>query len=306
MTRTIRAALCLALALAALPAAPATAQPAPAWPEALRGTWALGECGAPAVLLQVNARGIARLPETGEQRYTRLGRFTRAGDWVVGHGEGTDAPRLMLRAAGDAIELAAPNPKLLDSELPGAGTPVAQFRRCTSVGGPATTLHGEGLVFAAAVDALEAACGGDAGTSDGCIAALMAHADVSRDGKLSNAELARLVRGAVWFVLASEGASLEILTAGVGIAAAAGLAVGYVVVASYDYDGDGRLSPAEMIQDRGPWPGGAPPPAASLAGRTLPGLTGPALGGGLGGGQPGMLRDLMEGLRPYLDGLARP
>jgi hypothetical protein len=288
----------LAMALLGLLAAqPAAAQPT-AWPEALRGTWALGECAAPAVLLQVNARGIARLPEAGEQRYTRFARFAAAGDWLVGFGLGEAAPRLLLRAQGQGLELAEPADKLLDSELPGSATPVATFRRCASIGGGLAALHGEGLTFAAALDGLEAACDGELGSSDGCLAALMAHADVSKDGKLSVAELARLVRGVTWAVLAIEGAPLELVAAGVGAGAVAGVAIGWALVASYDYDGDRALSAAELAQDRGPWPGGAVP-AVSRPARLLPGL------GGALGEQAGPLRELIEGLAPFLQGLGR-
>lgn len=277
---------------------PGAAQPPTAWPEPLRGTWVLGECAAPAVLLQVNARGIARLPEAGEQRYTRTLRFATAGDWLVGYGEGEAAPRLMLRARDGGIDLAEPASKLLDSELPGAATPVAGFRRCPSIGGALAALHGEGLVFAAALDGLEAACEGERGNSDGCIQAVMAYADVSRDGKLGVAEMARLVRAVTWLILTTEGAPLEVVAAGVGAGSVGGLAVGWLMIASYDYDGDGRLAPAELMQDRGPWDGGptpsAPPAAASLT-QGLGVLAGPG----------GPLQELIQTLAPYLSGLAR-
>lgn len=302
-------ALLLAAGIARPAAAQATAKPAPqtnvppaaqptAWPEALRGTWVLGECAAPAVLLQVNARGIARLPEAGEQRYTRTLRFAPAGDWLVGFGEGETAPRLMLRARDGGIDLAEPASKLLDSELPGAATPVAGFRRCPSIGGALAALHGEGLVFAAALDGLEAACEGERGNSDGCIQAVMAYADVSGDGKLGLAEVARLVRAVTWLILTTEGAPLEAVAAGVGAGSVAGLAVGWLMIASYDYDGDGRLAPAELMQDRGPWNGGptpSAPPAASRLTQELGVLAGPG----------GPLQELIQTLAPYLAGLAR-
>lgn len=292
----------LALGALLLGANSAAAQPAQtattAWPEPLRGTWALGECAAPAVLLQVNARGIARLPETGEQRYTRMVRFTAAGDWLVGFGEGEAAPRLMLRARDNGIDLAEPAAKLLDSELPGAATPVASFRRCPAIGGALAALHGEGLVFAAALDGLESACEGERGGSDGCVRALVAYADVSGDGKLGTAELARLVRAVTWLILTSEGAPLEAVAAGVGAGSLAGLAVGWLMIASYDYDGDGKLAPAELMQDRGPWAGGATPagpPASSRLTQGLGALTGPG----------GPLQELMQALAPYMSGLQR-
>jgi hypothetical protein len=278
-------------------AAAAAAQPT-AWPEPWRGTWALGECSAPAIVLQVNARGLARLPEAGEQRYTRLISFAAQDDWVIGFGEGEAAPRLMLRARDGGLDLAEPAAKLLDSELPGPGTPVTAFRRCSTIGGALAALHGEGIAFAAALDALEAACDGDQGSSDACIAALMAYADVSRDGKLGTAELARMVRAITWLILAGEGAPIEVLAAGVGAGAGIGLAVAWLLVSSYDYDGDGRLSPAELLQDRGPWSGGAPPAGGRVGARMLPPLGSLATGAG-------PMRDLMENLAPLLQGLGR-
>ena len=303
---TIRPILAAATLLAGLALSPPAAAQTPAaqvpaataWPEPMRGTWALGECNAPAVLLQVNARGIARLPETGEQRYTRLFRFTTTGDWSIGHGEGEEAPRLMLRLRDGGIDLADPPAKLLDSELPGASTPVASFRRCPSIGGALAALHGEGIAFAAALDTLEAACDGDQASTEACTRALIAYADVSRDGKLSTAELARLVRAMTWLVLASEGAPIEVMAAGVAAGGAVGLAVAWAMVASYDYDGDWRLAEAELLQDRGPWPGGTPPAGPRASGRVLPGL------GGLASGD-GPMRELMQGLAPYLQGLGR-
>ena len=298
MTSWIARAAVAACLAGLVPATPALAQ-STAWPEALRGTWALGECNAPAVLLQVNARGIARLPETGDQRYTRLVRFVPAGDWMVGFGEGEQAPRLMLRARDGGLDLAEPPAKLLDSELPGTGTPVASFRRCATIGGALAALHGEGIALAAALDGLEAACDGELGASDGCIAALMGFADVSKDGKLGTAELARLVRAVSWLILTSEGVPLEVLAGGVGASAGIGIAVAWLLVANYDYDGDSRLSPAEMTQDRGPWSGGTPPAAPRAGARMLPGL------GSLSGAE-GPLQELMQGLAPLLQGRGRP
>ena len=65
---------------------------------------------------------------------------------------------------------------------------------------------------------------------------------------LSLAEVARLARGAAWIVAVQQGRAVD-----AGTAATAGrtaLAAARTVVESLDFDGDGRLSLAELAQDR--------------------------------------------------------
>jgi hypothetical protein len=280
-------------ALGLLLALPAAAQTTAFAPD-LRGTWALGDCAAPAALLHVTARGVARLPEAGAQQFSRFGRFATRDGWTLAFATGATQSRVLLRVRPDGgLDLADPREKLLDEELPG-DSPISSFTRCAAPPPAMTALHGEGLAFAAALDGIEAACAAGAATAgqDACLAAVMGYADVARDGKLTVAEIARLTRGAAWAVLAGEGVSLEELAAGIGAAGLAGIGLGHLMVASYDYDGDGRMSAAELLQDRAPVMGGTPPdpPAgAPVAGAPL-----------LPPGQMGALRQLLEGLSPWL------
>jgi hypothetical protein len=280
-------------ALAVLLALPAAAQTTAFAPN-LRGTWALGDCAAPAALLHVTARGVARLPEAGSQQWTRFGRFAARDGWTLAFGTGMQQSRVLLRMRPDGgLDLADPREKLLDEELPG-DSPISSFTRCAAPPPALTALHGEGLAFAAALDGIEAACtaGSAAGGQDACLSAVMAYADVARDGKLTVAEIARMTRGAAWAVLAGEGATLEELAAGIGAAGLAGIGLGHLLVASYDYDGDGRISAAELLQDRAPAMGGTPPDPPA----------GPPVAGAplLPSGQMGALRQLLEGLGPWL------
>lgn len=238
----------LLLAVAVLAAAPAAAQGVP---EALRGSWAQGACAAPTAILHVTARSAARLPAEGEARLFRFRTLRMQGEWSVGVGGGAEAPRLMLRANGDALDSAEPDAKTRDDHLPG-GAPVTRWRRCATPTPGFALLHGEGIAFLGALERLEAACQGDAARD--CVAALVTEADVSGDGALSVAEIARLLRGAAWAMAAQDGAGPAALAAASAVGGMAALAAARLLVESLDYDGDGRLSAAELAQDRTRFP----------------------------------------------------
>lgn len=160
----------------------------------------------------------------------------------------------MLRANGDALDLAEPDAKLRDGRLPGA-TPVTRWLRCQVSGVGPAVLHGEGLAFLGTLERLEAACQG--GPAAGCIGTLMSEADVSGDGQLSVAEVARLLRGAAWTLAVQQDSEPDGIAAAAGLGGLAALAAARVLVSSLDYDGDGRLSAAELAQDRHAFPPGA-------------------------------------------------
>lgn len=237
----MRALLFAACLLAAVPAA------AQGVPEPLRGSWVAGECAAPTALLHVTARSLVRLPAEGSARLVRFRRLREQGGWTFGIGGGAEAPRVLLRAAGSALETIEPDAKTRDDRLPDA-TPPARWRRCDAPPTGLAVLHGEGLAFLAALERMEAAC--QAGAAEACIAAMVAEGDVSGDGRLGIAEVARLLRGAAWAMAAQEGAAPEGLAAAAGLGGLAALAAARLVVEGLDYDGDGRLSVAELGQDR--------------------------------------------------------
>ncbi|ONG45241.1 hypothetical protein BKE38_26700 [Pseudoroseomonas deserti] len=247
-----------ALAQPAAPAAPAsaaTAQPAllPV-PPALRGAWFDGECTAPRAMLQVTARAVVRLPSDAPARLIRFGETRRqqAGaqtDWHVGIGRGAEAPRILLRGDGTALQTAEPDAKLRDDRLPG-DTPLQSWHRCPSPPPAFAALHGEGLAFLGSLEVLEAACGGASASPAGCVAAIVQEGDVSGDKLLSVAEIARMVRGMTWVLAAAEDAAPEGVMAAGGGGLLAGVAIARFAMESLDYDGDGKLSAAELGQDR--------------------------------------------------------
>jgi len=242
-----------------LAAAPAGAQ---GIPEALRGTWAAGACATPAALLHVTARGLARLPAEGGARLVRFRALRSQDGWTVGTGGGAEAPRVMLRAADGAIETVEPDAKTRDDRLPG-DAPTLRWTRCDGPPPTLALLHGEGLAFLGALERIEAAC--QAGTAPDCLREVVAVGDVSGDGLLGVAEIARLLRGAAWALAAQEGAEPDALAAAAGIGGIAAIAAARLMVEGLDYDGDGRLSAAEMGQDRAAFPTGA----GAAAGRPM-------------------------------------
>jgi len=272
----------LILSLLALPAS-AQGVPAP-----LRGAWYAGDCADPAAMLVLTARAAARVEAEAPARLYRfasIGLGPTAGaavGYTLGVAVGAEAPRLLFRAAPEGLETIEPDPKTRDDRLPGDARPET-WRRCPAPPPAIAALHGEGVAFLAALEHLEAACG--AGTPGACAEALIRQGDVSGDGKLSPAELARLVRGAAWVLAVQEGGTQDVLAAAVGGGALGGILAARLLVESLDYDGDGRLSLEEVLQDRAGGFAGAP---GTESGRPLrmEGLTDGA----------GMLRGLVEGL----------
>lgn len=248
-------------AVLALLAGGVAAQPAPGLPEPMQGVWYQGgPCSRPEALLFVTPRTVARVPALvapGTADVTsRLWRFTAVRpvpDWTLGTAGGSEAPRLLLRlegADGTLLGTAEPDAKVRDDRLPGVPADLERTRwvRCAGALPQVLALHAEGLAVLAALEHVEAACAPGA-PANGCGAAIVAAGDVSGDGVLSRAEVARLARGAAWVIAVDEGMTGERLAAAVGIGALVGLAA-RSVMDSLDYDGDGRLSAAELGQDR--------------------------------------------------------
>lgn len=239
--------LLAALLLGAMPAA------AQGIPEAMRGTWSVGDCAAPDALLHVTARSVARLPSAGPARLVRFRSVQAQDGWTLGTGGGGEAPRVMLRPAGDAIETVEPDPKTRDDRLPG-NAPVTRWARCAAPPPVLALLHGEGIALLGALERIEAACQG--GTAPACLQAVVQAGDVSGDGLLGTAEIARLLRGAAWALAAQDGGEADTFAAATGLGGVAALVAARILVESLDYDGDGKLSVAELGQDRAAFPPG--------------------------------------------------
>ncbi|MXP62371.1 hypothetical protein E0493_03260 [Roseomonas sp. M0104] len=275
----------LGSALAQVPAQGAAAAPAEMPPIAapLRGAWFAGECIAPTAMLQLTARAVARLPADGPARLIRFAEARPLEGWHMGTGRGAEAPRVLLRGDAGKLETAEPDAKLRDDQLPGA-TPVQAWHRCPAPPPSFAALHGEGLAFLASLEVLEAACGVPGANVGDCVKAVVAEGDISGDRLLSVAEIARLVRGMTWVLAAADDAGPENLAAAGGGGVLAGVALARFAMESLDYDGDGKLSAAELGQDRAAFP----------------------KAGGSENGRPLRLEGVQEGvnlLRSLIDGL---
>ncbi len=293
--------LAVALSLCLLAAAPAAAQPQQplvqpppgvTLPVAAQGLWANGACTDPGALLFLTGRYWALLPKEGPQEMWRVARTAESGGYTLAVADDADQTRLILRPDGQRLETRTPGPKQPDDVIPGEA-PATQWARCPSLPGSLSGLHGEGLSFLGALDGIEAACA--SAEAAACIGAVFAWADVTRDGVLTAAELARVVRGATYLAMLATGAELEKLAAALGGGALGGMFAAYALIASFDYDGSGSRSQAELLQDRSPMPGlsgPAAPPAAAVPG--------PPIGGAALAGQLGALRTLLDQLAPML------
>jgi hypothetical protein len=259
-------------------ATPALAQGVP---EPLRGAWFAGDCADPAGMLVMTGRAAARVEAEVPGRLFRFGATRDFQGWTLGTGVGPEAPRLLFRAAPEGLETFEPDPKTRDDRLPGEGSPVV-WRRCAAPPVALAAVHGEGIAVLAALEHLEAACG--RGQPGACAEAIVRQADVSGDGTLAPAELARLARGAAWVLAVQEGATQDMLVGAVGAGALGGILAARLLVESLDYDADGRLSAAELAQDRAPFAAAAGTPE----GRPL--RTEGVMEGA------GMLRALIDGL----------
>ncbi len=243
-----------ALVAAAAPAAQAT------FPPEATGLWVAGSCSEPSELLFVTRSAWARLQANGVQVLRHAERFDRAGTYALAVGDDAEATRLLFRSTADGLLVRDPPAKMPDASLPGDGPDVA-FRRCPSIPVGLAGLHGEGLSFLAALDGIGASCAGDDGAA--CIARIWAWADVSGDGGLSVAEIARLVRGMAYVGTLTAGSTESELAQAVGAAGVAAIAAAWALLASVDYDGSGTVSREEVAHDRFPPPalGGLPPDA---------------------------------------------
>ncbi len=239
-------ALVLPMAAQAQPQPPAQQDIAPA----LRGTYAAPSCADPAHVLHVTARSLLRMERGGTVRLYRGQSIATQNGWTILNGTGPESPRITLRAAGQNVDEVIPDAKLRDDQLPGDTQPL-RYARCTEAPA-ALAAQAEGIAFLHNLEAMEPAC--QNGPTQACLEAFLAQADVSGDGTLSTAEVARVVRGAVWTLQVLDGARLDDLAAGYLGSVTLGTSLAQILVQAYDYDNSGTLSLAELTRDRQPFP----------------------------------------------------
>ena len=217
------------LAVLAMSAPAILAEPVP---DRASGVWSRGNCGDDGLTFLVNSNS-AILIITSESREATM---------AVGTAEWADG----------AIVLT------LDDKDDEWNLPLEDLQRCESLPGITPILFAESFTIFGRRDELVAACGGESGITARCIGRAFDLVDITGDGRLSKAEISRVVRAAGFFigygmvVKNSESVFVPVgkLYLAQVVAAALGPFVAANLIDSYDYGGDGFVSLAELMQDR--------------------------------------------------------
>ncbi len=225
-------------------------------PEALRGIMASPSCAAPEQA-QVATGGAYLVIEADKSWLTTLDAGPVGPDGWVAVQPKDDSWYLARRTADGRLEEAYPPDNAPKGSLPGPRWNRASFEDCgASLPAGLALLHGEAAAFFRALDGVAADCQG--GTPR-CAPGLFALADVSGDGRLSRAEIARLLRIAAYLgpLMGDEAIEHEVLAAAVAAMVPLGPLLAAAVVGSFDYDDDGGISLGELLRDREVLAGGA-------------------------------------------------
>ena len=238
------------LALLTLFGSPSEAAPVP---DGATGIWSVADCDGDGVAVLVNRRAALTIESDGGKSRVAVAKA----EWVGGS--------LVLTIEGEEAEWVLP--------------PLDRLRRCDALPGSFSVLFAEAVAVFRRLDEIDELCGGEEGITAQCVAVAFDIIDVSGDGIFSRAELSRAIRAASFFVghrlffaaRRSAFVPMEDLYITQLAASALGPFVAVNLIDSYDYDGDGFLSPKELLQDRKPEEGlqGA---IASLAGEAPPAL----------------------------------
>jgi hypothetical protein len=220
-------------------------------PPGLAGTWSEGGCASDSRVRLVNPLGILEFRTLAGERQVQLALLQDV----------TPAPD------GRSVTAVLESPteeRLFEQQLSFADDRLDGAVRCPMV--PASLLlpFGEAVALFQAAGELQPLCA--AGTDAACFSHAFARADLTGDGRLTLAELSRVLRGAAFFMgyLAERQAIQPAgpLVAPVAFAGWLGPPLIRPLLEGSDYDADGMLSAAELAQDRaaGPLPlaGAAP------------------------------------------------
>ena len=203
-------------------------------PERAAGIWSPGGCGKDGLTVLVNSNAALMVWSEGVKTMVALA----AADWL--------AESLVLTVEGEEQEWVLP--------------PLDNLERCDVLPGFLPVLFAEAVAIFKRLSEFDALCTGEGDISPGCIAAAFDIIDLTGDGMFSPAELSRAARAAGFFIghrmfAAKKSVSfvpLEDLLVVQVAASALGPFLATNLIDSYDYDGDGFLSPAELMQDRSP------------------------------------------------------
>lgn len=255
--------LAVAVAIAASVAQSSAAEPVP---DRATGIWSIQECGGDGLTVLVEENVALMFETSGEQ--TRVA-MVRA-EWLAGS--------VVLILEDEAEELVLPPPDGL--------------HRCAALPVGFSLIFAESVAVLREFGELEGRCAGATVSEAQCGALVFELIDVNEDGVFSKAELSRAMRAASFFIgywinvdeTQDPLVPMEKLSVAWFAASVLGPFVATNLIDSYDFDGDGRLSLKELLQDRLPEQGieGAaaglavqmPPEMMSGLMRTVNGLLG--------------------------------
>ena len=194
-------------------------------PSSARGVWSAEDCGDSATFV-TNSAAIIYWSAHGNEVYVG------PAEWVS---ESFVLP-----------ELAA--------EYGGAVLPSEGLQRCEAMPGRLQSLFPESLAVFEAFDQVATQC--DTGSMRRCASAVFDMIDVSGDDRFSRAEISRMVRAAAFFVgydaISSAYDDPFVSLDSIVVISSLRSALRPLVddlIDSYDFDGDGFLSSAELLQD---------------------------------------------------------
>jgi hypothetical protein len=207
-------------------------------PERYSGVWTQGACGEVGHVRLVNSLAVIDVLDRGGAPHLQILVLDEA------------------RPDGDAVDL---NLRMADGTLVegrftlDGGRLDGAFRRCDAPPPPVAWTLGEVVTLFEAAGRVNRRCRDEGGAR--CVLEAFDAVDVTGDGVLREAEIARVLRVIGFFVgyAATERTLVPaqelLLPSALGGMLAPTIASG--MVANYDYDGDGGLSLDELLEDRG-------------------------------------------------------
>ena len=235
-------------------------------PDRASGVWSVGGCSGDAFTVLVTSSSAIALEEREGKAVTAVAKA----EWANG--------TIVLTMEGKGNEWVLP--------------PLNALRKCDALPGVLPLLFAETIAIFGQLDEIDAACKGENGVTARCVALVFDIVDLTGDGKFSRAEISRAVRAAGFFIgyrmVADKRQDPFVPLDELYLAQIAATALGPLVatnlIESYDFDGDGFVSFAELLQDRRPEKGlegalatvasGMAPEALAAAMKSVTGILG--------------------------------
>ena len=127
---------------------------------------------------------------------------------------------------------------------------ISTRKKCNTFPSNLSFLHLEALSFIKSMNNLPKSC---EGRGYDCVKYIFSTVEVIKDGKLSRAELSRLIRILSYFsVISGNGARNDKISGSAALASIFGPFIASSIIAGSDYDDDGKLSLEELLIDKDP------------------------------------------------------